>query len=239
MKKLFGAIAGLLIASAALAQSIPFPGPGGVSITPLGTPVTLGSTTSTASASTVALTASAAIQGGDLVVCTLSNNGNWTTVSLSDGTNTYALVAEAANNGANNNRMALWYKANAAAVASPTITATFSASGTSAKSINCARVAGATTSPLDVATSAVNAGGNVTINTGTLAQAIEVIFAGCTTNGTTFTAASGFTRLSEVASGVFGSDIEYQVVASTSSVAFTISTGGPGTGCPLGSFKGN
>lgn len=240
MKRLVISIAALCAwVGAAHAQvSMPFPGPGGVSITPLGTPATLGSVTSTANANTAALTASAAIQGGDLIVCFVSNANLMTVSSVSDGTNSYSQAVSVGNNGANSNVGAFWYVASAAAVASPTITATFSATNTNVKALDCARVAGTTASPLDKTNSGTSGAGGAAVATGTLSQATEVIFGAITTNNT-ITASSGFTQLNTATSGAFHADIEYQVVASTSTVTFQAGTGGSGSGSVVATFKGN
>lgn len=164
----------LVLVGVAQPQSVMFPGPG-ISFstsTPIGTPATLGFVGPSGSVSSIALTASAAIQSADLVVCGIQyDSASQSVSSISDGTNSYAkILRETAGSTAT---VELWYKANATAVASPTITATLSgAIGTPA--MQCGRVSGVQSTPLDQSNGATGSGTTASVATGTLAQANEI-----------------------------------------------------------------
>jgi hypothetical protein len=165
------------------------------------------------------LTASAAIQAGDLVVVSVGNLPNTTVSSISDGTNTYVKAVGLLSGGYNSE---IWYAKNCSAVASPTITVTF-ASNANYRGICALRInAMNTSSPLDATNSTSGTGTTPSTTTGTLAQASEVVIGAMIANvAPTVTVSSGFTRgsINQPASGVTH-EIEYQVVNSTGSVTF-------------------
>ena len=132
---------------------IPFPGPGGISTGAIGTPEAIGDTENTSSnTSSCAITTTADIKGGDLVVVGVEIPSALlvTATGGTDGTNSYSVAVEV-DDGANY-YAALLYTANAAAVSSgSTITVTFSGATTGSNGYGCQaiRVVGIPSSPLD------------------------------------------------------------------------------------------
>lgn len=196
----------------------------------IGAPTVIGSNKiENATTTSLVFTTNVNINAGDFVFCTLTTGtgGNapssvvdsgavnaWTrvTVSATAPTEYYAYVA------------------NASAVASGgTITFNYASTG-GRKALGCVSVTGiVTASPLDgTATSTSNTGTSTsatTINSGALAQNVEVLFAGINgTNGTdfgTFTPPGSWVQIlsSTSANGAFR--ICYQIVSTNSTVAWS------------------
>ncbi|HXM98948.1 MAG TPA: hypothetical protein VN982_10765, partial [Candidatus Dormibacteraeota bacterium] len=184
-------------------------------------PVSLGSTSNVASATTIALTAGANIVAADLVVVSVGHlTASGTTVTgVSDGTNTY--VKATSGTQSTTQEAELWYCVSCAAVASPTITATFSGSVAS-RVIGAARVAGGITA-LDVAPAGVGSSStSPTVSTGTLASSFEIVFGFLHINGNpTVTEDAGFTQLFNENASATTNHLAYQVVTATTSVPYS------------------
>jgi hypothetical protein len=224
---------------ASLAQPVgfpPFAAPGNISI---GTPQSLGyAGVFGGGAASQALNYSANVLSGDMLVAcvNVSNAAAVTNTSVSDGTNSYTL-AEQATFGSGT-FLNIWYKANASPVSSgTTLTASLSGgmSGTNVIQLGAWRVPGVITSPLDAvnqnkATSATT----VTVSTGALAKANEII-AGCgaINNGATNTSysASGFSTVlsgNPTGSNNYALGMSDLIVSTTTSVNFAPAFGGSG-----------
>ncbi len=217
----------------------------------IGTPATLGSSTSTGVQSSNTLTLAHNIQTGDLVVVAVEIQSNLVSIptvsSMSDGTNNYSFAQRF------NGTIAgididteMWYCANCSAIATSTVlTATWSGSNAGAgtsQSIQAARVSGiATSSPLDAAPTPQNGtASSPTLATGTLAQAAEAIFGFVWCGaGNAIGQASGFTNLSTTSQSGFTSSLDYDVVSSTNSVTYgPTNIGTAGETLIVTSFKG-
>lgn len=192
---------------------------------PLGTPTSIGSAASSPAGSTITFTTSADIVSGNLAVIVVGWNANniITVSSVSDGTNSYTRAIQIIH-GTANTGLEIWYKENAAAVSSgATVTATMSGTAGGANAaISGAQVSGvALSSPLDKTGSAQGTG-NQSCSTGTLSQADEAIFGASITIGSpaSYTAASGFTNLSQPNTNGTWVVCDYQIVAATTTVSF-------------------
>ena len=197
----------------------------------IGVPQSLGTGGAAPSCPSGTLTTTANILSGDLVIVSVGEANNSAIVStISDGTNSYTRAVTTLHGVA---RGEIWYKANAAAVASgATITVTMSATATSCN-IQAARVSGIIpSSPLDAAPAGNNTATTTpTVASGTLAQANEILFGALwDALGTTATESSGFTTITlQNATGVEGTTmlLSYKIVAATTTVTYapTIGTG--------------
>lgn len=220
----------LFAASApSLSQGVTFPGPGAAG-TCLKTPNSIGTGfNNTNPATTGTITTTAAIPSGALVIVGLSVNSlnNVTHASVSDGTNSYTLAGTNATT--TNTSFAIFYKINAAAVASgSTITDTFSGttgavanfSGVAISFTNCANAT------IDAfAKTSSNSANSLSIATGTLSQAREIIigFTGIQGGTGAYSGASGFTNVNSVPANLGaepGSALDYQYVSATTTVTF-------------------
>lgn len=192
----------------------------------MATVTSLGSFGNSGASTTVALTAGANIVAGDLVVVIVSIYGAGRTVSsITDGTNTYT---KATGSNISNFDVEIWYKENATAVTSPTITATLSSSS-SFRAIGACRVTGAkVASSLDIAgTPAGGTSTSASFATGTLSQAAEIIFGAIGVDAAaSYTGASGFTNLFAQSGSGEWTMLDYQIVASTTTVTFAPAWGG-------------
>lgn len=180
-------------------------------------PVSLGSAQNTGSASSIALTAGAAIQAGDFVIVAVSS-ANTAVTSVSDGTNTYTKAVDRQQSTVA--YVSLWYCANCVAVASPTITANYSGAATN-RVIGAARIA-IGNGAFDVSATAGGAATNLTATTATLAQATEIAFgASCMNNTSGNAPGTGFTSLWSNLAGNTGVELDYQNTSSTAAVAYS------------------
>lgn len=212
----------------------------------IGTPTSFGSASSSPAGTTMTLTTSANIVAGNLsvIIFGLNANNNFTTNTVSDGTNSYTQAAVALNS--TNTRVEIWYKENASAVGSgATVTATFSGStGGANGGMGGIQVTGIiSASSLDkTATNTASSSPNCTATTATLSQTNEVLFGGGTAIGgpTGYVGATGFTNLIlPNVSGVFLAG-DYQKVAATTAVAFAQvwNASSVRNACAVASFKG-
>ncbi len=182
---------------------------------PIGTPANLGSNVNSAGSTTVAFTSGSNIAAGDLVVVVVIAQGASNYASgVSDGTNTYTAAVQVLN--AANVTCEIWYKTNAAAVTTPTITATFPVSKTY-RIIGAARVTGAN-GGLDKTASSTTGG---SISSGTLTIAKEAVFgAGCGNTANTYSESASFTNVWSYSNPNPASGQGYDVVSSTGSVTY-------------------
>ncbi len=191
--------------------------------------VALGDANATASTGSIAVSTSVDILAGDTVVVAVGygavNVGSVS--SVSDGTNTYTLIADTDVGGDGstiNGWMSMFYAYNCAAVTNPTITATLSANRQD-RFIAACRIAGATlTDPLD-ASDAANTGSDTTpsIATGTLVRAYQAIIGFLWANGNpTITEDGDFTNLAlaTTSNNNKTGNLAYYIVNSTSSVSY-------------------
>lgn len=253
MRRLFSAsLFYLALLPLALAQSIPFPGPGAASSAPIGTPQSLGtSNASVGIVSTTTLVTTANILSGDLaVVCVnMNTNNSVTAASVSDGTNTYTKAIGSGIYGVVT-ETTLWYKANASAVGSgATITVTLSAPTTGATNgfaVGAGRVTGVIAVPIDkTAAGTAGAGTSATTTTAALSQANEIGWGcgGMIAASGTYGSATGFTNLNHtenLTSNTFAA-LDYKVVAATTALTFTPTwtVAGSRAAATIGTFKGN
>jgi hypothetical protein len=197
---------------------------------PIGTPTSIGSNSNTGNVTSITITTSAAIVAGNLAIVGVAfYNGNVVTISsVSDGTNTYS-QALFVTDATTNLTSALWYKANAAAVssgASLVITFSFIVSNSfGGVFAAAAQVSGiAMSSPLDSAgaTGTAESVSSISVTTGTLAQASEILFgvSNVRTTGTTIT--DGYTNLynSGVNANEYAGILGYKIVSSTAAVTY-------------------
>lgn len=242
----------VLWATLAFAQIGPLPGMGPSfffkPIAPIGSPASLGTFgTGSNTTDTAKLTTTANINSGDLaVVCVLANSTgpSLTISSMSDGTNTYSKATSIFFGGGQFTSLNLWYKGNAAAVASgATITATYT-SIIQTVVITAWNVKGLLSSPLDKTASGVGTTGatSATASTGTLSQANEIV-AGCagTYGSQAYSGASGFTNINSRLFNYFAAS-DYDLVASTTSVSYTPTWASYANSEPIAlvaSFKGH
>lgn len=183
-------------------------------------PVLLGSNF-TNSSNTVAITAGAIIAGDLVVVGICINAGVATVSSVSDGTNTYVKAVSATTT---NGSGEIWYKENAAAVASPTITVTISTSSLAITAVAARYPDGGLTSTLDKTASNNSVSSNgLSCTTATLAQVQEIVFASANTGvtGGTITTSAGFTTLGVNNSGTCRVMLDYQLVTATTAITYS------------------
>jgi hypothetical protein len=194
----------------------------------IGTPTSLGTAIAgTTAASSKVFTTNAAIVAGDLVVVAIGwySSGGFTVSGVVDSgsTNSYVSAVSVSSGGGIPSGVALYYVKNATALASGgTITVTWSGSVAS-QSIMAYRVTGIdTVSPLDKTSTAASAsGGDLSVATGTLGQANEIIFgAAGGYNVGTYTESSGFTSLAQNSPSGNLLALAYDIVSSTSSVTY-------------------
>lgn len=218
-----------------------WPGPGTAhSLPAISTPTSLGSGTSSGAGVTTSLNYSASVPAGALVVVEMSNSNLLTYTTLTDTCgNTFSAITAAGNNVANNNVVALWYKENATACASgQTLTGTSSV-GTANRTIAAVYVTGIIASgSLDKSANGTSGSGVPSIATGTMAQANEIIIGATTSNGT-ITASSSAAFTQSLTATPPNSDMEYRIVAATTTQNFAPTTASSGAGVVLGTFKGN
>ena len=190
----------------------------------IGTPVSLGTNSGAGTGTTIALTASAAIQSGDLVLVYVVREGTATVTGVTDGTNTYSQVGTAgiASSGTT---VDLWAKANASAVASPTITATITPTefDRGIAAIRCPGIS--VNSPLDKNTGQANqSGASASVSTGTLSYTTELVVGAVVAGSglSSFTESANFTSV--ISQTPWGAswylDIAYDIVSSASSVSY-------------------
>lgn len=197
-------------------------------------PQSLGAS-SPAAGSSGTLGGSVDIKAGDLVVIAVGNRAGGPTVSsVSDGTNTYVKATSLATADTD---AEIWYKENASAVLSPTITVTLSGATGQAWYISGCRVAGIqrSASKDKTATSA-----SFSVSTGALTQAVEIVF-GLATNFASggFAPSSGFTQLSDQqAVSNCSMSFEYQIVKTASSVTYNPSGTSSEPTAQVVTFKG-
>lgn len=212
----------------------------------IGTPVSIGTVIANSiTGAAVALTTTANIVSGDLVVVVIGNSGASasTVSSASDGTNTY-VKGKSQINGSGNADGELWYKENAAAVGSgATLTVSFTGSASNGVAIAAARISGiVTASSLDK--SAIGPGTGTTTpsaSTGALTQATEIVIGVVVSLDGVPTESANFTTISSISSPNTNANLDYgyDIVASTGSVTYqpTVSAA-HGTGLIIASFEG-
>lgn len=223
MRFVCGLIFALALSSQAAAQSIPFPGPGGVA--GIGVPVSLGTNTSTGVQSSNQITTTANILSGDLVVVAVQINGSSappTVASVSDGTNSYTKAVSIASAGIDEE---IWYVSGAVAVGSGAILkATWSGSNAgagAAHAILAARAAGVIpTSAIDKVASQQTTTATPSVTTAVLAQTPEIAFAVAFSGDSTYTQASGFSSISNTSLSGNLNQFAYQLLSSTAAVTF-------------------
>ncbi len=218
----------------------------------IGTPTSIGTNSLLTGAVNPTVTTSANIVAGNLLVLVISQNygGGQTPVSCtacSDGTNSYTRAVSALNT-SGSTALDIWYFANAQAVGSgATITITLG-TNTNVTGIEIAayQITGiVTSSPLDKTNSQVNSS-TPSVATGTLTQAVEIIFGGCGLGGTSpsgLNESANFTQLynHRTSSNTIWLDVGYDIVASTASVAYApgpVGTGNQDTSVAVATFEG-
>ncbi len=214
---------------------------------PIGAPSSLGSTISAAgNTDTCVITTTAAIQSGNLVVVfvQIPSNVFRTVSSVSDGVNSYSLAV--AQNDSVNFDAEIWYKENAAAVAtSATLTVTFSGSTTGSNGYGCeaAQVSGILPSgSLDKTNSNNTTTATPSVTTAALSQSNEIAFGMAFSNGgtRTYTEAVNFTNLFNLLAGAAtrtGSG--YQKVSTASAITYSpVFSGSSQTQTVIATFKG-
>lgn len=233
----------------ALAQAIPFPGPGGVAgPIVIGTPTSIGTVVSSnGNPATETITTTAAIVSGNLVVVafTTASNPLRTITGVSDGTNTY-VKAFAINDAGPFFDLEVWYKENAAAVSSSaSLTATLSGTAAGSNGFGGAafQVSGIiASSSIDKTATQAAVTASPTATTAALAQANElVVGASYTADSTrTFTEASGYTNLFNFIGGTTSRiGVGYKIVAATTAVTYNPTLSGSGTNqLGVATFKG-
>jgi hypothetical protein len=197
----------------------------GITSPSIGTPVSLGTSGGTGGTEPIiALTTSAAIVAGDLVVVTISNSSGATITSVTDSpslvvNNTYTRATSGTNG---TQESEIWFCVNCSALASgSTITATGSTTLTSA-AIGAVRIPGGL-SALDVNPAGIGSTtATPTISTGALASSNqEIVFGSLFINGTpTVTEGPGFSTIfSNTSAGTL--HLASKIVNSTASVAYS------------------
>lgn len=222
--------------------------------TPIGTPVTLGSTQGAGGTNSVTLTTAAAIPAGCLVVVGVYVGfGTSQSISgVSDGTNSYTKAVGNVYDGTTQTVLDIWYKENASAVSSSaSLTATFSAAslgGSNVPIINAAYVTGIlTSSSLDKSSTGTQNSGTAYASgsTTTLAQANEIAFGFMAhyNASATDTEGSGFTNINTTSKGSANwwmSRLSYQTVSATTALNYQPSTSVATIGkVSIATFKGN
>jgi hypothetical protein len=251
MKRCLPVIVFFLFCNAAYGQLLsPIVNFGKRGITPIGSPQSLGATST---GSTTGTSYSSAytnnVRSGDLLIaCSWvgAASGSIGTTGISDGVNNFTpIVGDGYLTAVN---VSLWYKAAASAVSSGSnLTASYTATNNAAMLL-AFRVSGIITSPLDQF-SFSNASSTTTVSTstGTLAKANEFI-AGCSSSsnniGTTYSGASGFTGVNSVGQGVGNgviSSLDGKIISATTSVTYspTWSISQSTVAALVASFKGN
>lgn len=196
-----------------------------------------------------AMTTTAAAPAGSTVVvgiCLNTNNGV-TVASVSDGTNTYTRIDTTGLIGGVS-EVSLWRATLGSQLASgSTITATFSG-GASGSGCSCNFSAGYMTGLSTGVTDkfghvSASSGTSVSIATGTLTQAIEMIigFGGDISglSSTVYNGASGFNNLNKSSSPNGVTALDWKIVSATSTITFTPSWGSATRmGAVVASFKG-
>ena len=207
-----------------------------LNVSPIGTPVSLGGVTGSASSSSVSLTTTASSPTGALLLaCIQVGFGTTNSVTaVSDGTNSYSIARTAGYGPSSQSLVVLWSKANAASVSSgATLTATFSAASSGGSNVPimvAAYVPGISTSPLDKvnSTNYEPSGGGATMSsgtTGTLTTSNQLAI-GCLgfyNAATTITEGPSFTQIVNQAQGggnQWRAKLAYQIVSSTSALNY-------------------
>jgi hypothetical protein len=204
----------------------------------IGTPQGLGSNNAGPTVTSLAITTTAAINSGDLVVVAIGyNNINGGAVStVSDGTNSYSKAVGTKNGNAGNE---VWYKENATAVPSGSAITVTMQNSTNRLIIEAARVAGiVTSSSLDK-----TATGTTSAVSGALSQADELVigtFGGW--NVTAITEDAAFTNrysIQQSTSQVW-ENLAFKIVSATTSITYQPTITGDSTAYvfAVASFKG-
>ena len=235
----------------ALAQAIPFPGPGGVAgaAIVIGTPVALGTPVFTGGTpSSVSMVTTQNIVSGDLVVIGTAVRSNIlrTYTGCTDGTNTYTQAA-GANGGDASDTMNIWYKENAAAVSSgATITCTLNAAVTGASNgafLFANRVTGIlTSSSLDQTATNNTTAPTATVTSGTLSQSNEIAFGITGTWGASATVSAegaSYTNSGFINGVAGGLNLAYRIVAATTAQTYAPTWTGTSTvSTSIATYKG-
>lgn len=251
MRALTVIFACLFFTSQALAQAIPFPGPGSrdfrLSVT------SIGSSGTASGGTTLTMTTSAAIPAGATVVVAViyAKSSSITVSSVSDGTNSYTQASTAAWSAGTFVAGDFWYCSPCAAVSSSaTITATLSSSNIDPGYLAAAYVRNVKSSPVDKSSSFQQTGPGTAFSsgsTGTLTQANEVAFGvigGYTSPAvsTSITEGSGFTTLVTLNNGAstrYFLNFAYQIVSATTALNYQPTTSANAFGISLiTTFKG-
>ena len=191
----------------------------------IGIPSSLGSLIS--SGGTRPFTTTGAIIAGNLVVVAFGVNSGGV-ASVSDGTNTYTKAKYIQNNSTYTS-YELWYCANANAVSSgATVNWTGGDGSNNVNGVVMAQVSGiATSSPYDSFASSsgfVNNATSITVTTGTLANANEIIFAGSyldtNTTANQFAEDPTFTNIASRQASYTAISLGYKIVSSTTAVSY-------------------
>lgn len=190
----------------------------------IGTPVSIGTSTSTGVHSSNAVTTTVNILNGDLVVVAIEINSNAavpTVSTVSDGTNTYTFAARATPTNENNE---IWYCSNCVAVSSgATITANWSGSNGgagAAHSIAACRISGiVAASALDKTNTQAGALASPSTTTGVLSQAVEIVIGYFCAQGAE-TQSAGFANINSTNQSGNLNFLDYQIVSSTASVTY-------------------
>lgn len=191
----------------------------------IGTPVALGSASNTATGTSVALTTTGSSPAGASILCAVTvNNGAAVLSSVTDSAgNTYA-VDITRNRGGSSPYVAIASCHNAAALAAGgTITATFTASLTQAKTVVAQSVTGlATSGTLDRTGSNSGTAANTWTSgtTGTLAQADEILLSvAMNSGGRTNTPATNWTELADALDAdSVAYVVQYRIVSATTAL---------------------
>lgn len=236
--------------------TMPYPGPGqGAGTIALQAPVSIGTNSAAAGATSLTVATTGAIPAGSLAIVAIYiiKNSAISVSSVSDGTNTYALARTSTWDTNTFVTVELWYKANASAVGSgATVTATLSAATSSGDSlISTGYVIGAlTAAPLDKVNSGSSGATPVTNtssgSTGTLTITNEIAL-GLTGGYTSpsaavsFTEATGFTVFTNQASSTrYFLHVGYQIVNATTALTYQPTLTNPALGAAvITTFKGN
>lgn len=215
--------------------------------TPIGTPTSLGSTTSASGNSvTCTITTTANLTAGNLlaVAVQIPSNTLQTVSGVVAGTNVLS-VAVAQNDGANYNNE-IWYIGNAAFLASgSSIVVTFSAITTGGNGYGCEAMQTSgiiKASPLDKTATQNTTTASPTVTTAALSQANEIAFGSSFQGGgpNTYTEASGFTNLFNVNPGSLNrAGLGYKITTATTAVTYAPTfSGSRTTETVIATFKG-
>lgn len=219
------------------AQMMPMPGASSPSgIVPIGTPISLGGTPGN-SGTTIVITTGANAPVGSVIIIGCGGNGDFTTMSVVDGTNTYTTAAIANNTGLSSTGI-LGAQLNSGSTITVTGSATIADSFCGA-----AYVTGlSTATPDKTVTAAAN-----TATTASLTQANEVAFGMARafnggSNPGAVSMTSGFTILNSATNtgtNKFSLALAYLIVAATTAVTFSWSATITVSSSTVVTYKGN